>query len=130
MLAAVAPKAIPASSVELLSVSGLAPADPSKDVPVAGMGIASWLACKSGTLDNDLARCRSLDMSIPGRDLSRRKPAGAVTTSELLLVEKALVRGLWDPFVLLGLAPILTIRLPLVINIYGTCGGISRDYQR
>ena len=100
-----------ASSVELLSVSGLAAAETSKEAAPAGIGIVSLLPCISGTLDKDLARCLSLETSVPGSDLRRRNPVVLVTTSELLLVEKVLVRGLCDPLALLGLAPIsVTLR--------------------
>lgn len=125
MLEATEPKGPAASSVELLSVSGLAPVEASKLAPVAGMAMVSWLACKSGTLDNDRALWRSLDMSIP-RERMNLKP-GAVTTSELLLVEKALVRGLCVPFVVLGLAPMMFFLMLMGMTICFTYSRIRHS---
>lgn len=105
---------VAASSVELLSVSGLT--DTSKLVPVVGIAMASWLECRSGTLDSDRALCLSLLKSIPCKLRSSRKPAGVVTTSELLLVENVRPRGLCEPLALLGFAPIFAINPQ---NVFG-----------
>lgn len=99
----------PASSALLLSVSGgLAPVEdaPSKLAPVVVM--ASWLLCRSGTLDSDLALCL-LSTSIPSDRISLKPPGvAAATMSELLPVENVLALGLCaPPFAVLCFAPII-----------------------